>query len=92
MIINDSKGELYNRHSKELSELNYNIVIINFRNPATGNAWNPLSIPYEFYKTGDMDKASEFANGIANNLMIGDISSPDPFCFRFDVWLDNVAL
>lgn len=79
MIINDSKGELYNRHSKELSELDYNIVVINFRNPATGNAWNPLSIPYEFYKTGDMDKASEFANDIANNLMRGDSSSTDPF-------------
>ena len=79
MIINDSKGELYNRHSKELSELNYNIIVINFRNPAIGNAWNPLSIPYEFYKMGDIDKASEFANDIANNLMRGETSSTDPF-------------
>ena len=79
MIINDSKGELYNRHSKELSELNYNIIVINFRNPAIGNAWNPLSIPYEFYKMGDIDKASEFANDIANNLMRGETSATDPF-------------
>lgn len=79
MIINDSKGELYTRHSQELSELGYNIVVINFRNPSVGNAWNPLSIPFEYYKKGDMDKSAEFANDIASNLMRAESSSNDPF-------------
>lgn len=79
MIINDSKGELYHRQARELSELGYDIIVLNFRDPATGNAWNPLNIPYQFYKEGDIDKASEFANDIANNLMTGEISASDPF-------------
>ena len=79
MIINDSKGELYNRLAGELRDKGYNIVVINFRNPATGNAWNPLHIPYQFYVRGDIDRAAEFANDIANNLMTGETSADDPF-------------
>ncbi len=79
MIINDSKGELHNRLAAELEAKGYHIVVINFRNPAVGNAWNPLYIPYKFYINGDIDRASEFANDIANNLMVSERSSDDPF-------------
>ncbi len=79
MIINDSKGELYNRLAGELYRSGYEIITINLRNPSVGNSWNPLAIPFEFYCNGDMDKAAEFANDIANNLMLNDISSDDPF-------------
>ncbi|MEN6595115.1 MAG: type IV secretory system conjugative DNA transfer family protein [Clostridiaceae bacterium] len=79
MIINDSKGELHARLAGELKSRGYNIVVINFRNPSVGNAWNPLHIPYQFFIEGDIDKASEFANDIANNLMISDRATDDPF-------------
>ena len=79
MIINDPKGELYSRHAAELEGMGYNIVEINFRNPSLGNAWNPLFIPYQFYISGDEDKAGEFINDIANNLMVSEKSSNDPF-------------
>lgn len=79
MIINDPKGELYSRHAAELEKLGYNIVDINFRNPAVGNSWNPLYIPYQFYISGDEDKSAEFINDISNNLMVGEKSSNDPF-------------
>lgn len=79
MIINDPKGELYNRHAGDLRNLGYNLVEINFRDPSVGNSWNPLFIPYQFYLEGDYDKAAEFANDIANNLMLSDRSSDDPF-------------
>ena len=79
MIINDPKGELYMRHAAELESLGYDIVDINFRNPAVGNSWNPLYIPYQFYTSGDEDKAAEFINDIANNLMVGEKSSTDPY-------------
>ena len=36
MIINDAKGELYNRLAAELQELGYNIVVINLRDPSEG--------------------------------------------------------
>ncbi len=79
MIINDSKGELYEHLSNELRKKKYKIITINLREPSTGNAWNPLYIPYKFYMTGDIDKAAEFANDIANNLMEVDRNSKDPF-------------
>lgn len=79
MIINDPKGELYARHAAELEKLGYNIVDINFRNPLVGNSWNPLYIPYQFYISGDEDKAAEFINDISNNLMVSEKSSNDPF-------------
>ena len=79
LIINDSKGELYNRLASELHEAGYDIIAINLRKPSVGNAWNPLYIPYQFYLAGDMDRASEFANDIANNLMNGEKAGNDPF-------------
>lgn len=79
MIINDPKGELFARHAGTLKKQGYNIVEINFRNPSVGNAWNPLHIPYQFYINGNFDKAAEFINDIATNLMVSDRSTDEPF-------------
>lgn len=79
MIINDPKGELYTRTAGELRDLGYRIITINLRDPTVGHAWNPLRIPYLYYKSGDMDKAAEFANDIASTLTLGEISQKDPF-------------
>lgn len=79
LIINDPKGELFARHAGDLKKQGYNIVEINFRDPSVGNSWNPLFIPYQFYINGDIDKAAEFINDIANNLMVSDRSTDDPF-------------
>lgn len=79
MIINDPKAEIHNRCAAELKEEGYNVIVINIRDPEFGNAWNPLAIPYRFYLNGDIDKAAEFANDVAHNLMMEEISTKDPF-------------
>ena len=79
MIINDSKGELYRRTAGFLKSKGYRIVTVNFRNPAIGNSWNPLYIPYQYYINGDVDKAAEFANDIASIICLSQISNSDPF-------------
>lgn len=79
MIINDSKGELYSKTAGFLKSKGYKIVTINFRNPAVGNSWNPLFIPYQYYVNGDVDKAAEFANDIASIICLSEISHSDPF-------------
>ena len=79
MIINDTKGELYTRLSGVLNNNGYDIVVINFRNPRLGNCWNPLKIPFTLYRNGDINRASEFANDIAVNLMLSNASVQDPF-------------
>lgn len=79
MVINDPKGEIYNRIAGDLKELDYNIITLNLREPTVGFAWNPLQLPFQYYKAGDIDKAAEFANDIANILILGEISTEDPF-------------
>ena len=70
MIINDPKGELYKYCGDYLKEQGYNIVVLNFREPDQGNAWNPLTMPYYYFKNGNVDKATELLEDIANNILV----------------------
>lgn len=78
MILTDPKGELHRNHSEMLKEKGYNIIVLNFRNPAQGNAWNPLSLPYRLYKEGNTDKAIELLDDVGRNIL-HDPGSKDPF-------------
>lgn len=78
VIISDPKAEIYARTVEYLRSLDYDINVINLRIPDYSKRWNPLNIPYHFYCNGDMDKACEFANDIAQN-MIPHIEGKDPF-------------
>lgn len=80
MIIHDAKGELYKRTATFLEKAGYRVIAVNFRQPELGHAWNPLMIPYHYYKEGDLDKAAEFANDVASTITLGNIAdSKDPF-------------
>lgn len=79
MIITDPKAEVYNRTASMLKNKGYEIIVLNFRNPSTGSCWNPLAIPFEMYKNGDRDRAHEFINDIALNLMLAEKSTKDVF-------------
>lgn len=79
MIVSDPKAEIYERTANFLAEQGYEIQIINLRDPSVGNSWNPLNIPYSFYKNKDIDKACEFVNDIAVNLMLSEKSIKDPY-------------
>jgi len=70
MVINDPKGELYKYCGDYLKSQGYNIVVLNFREPDQGNAWNPLTMPYYYFKQGNMDKATELVEDIANNILV----------------------
>ena len=59
MVITDPKGEIYEQTSEMLRKRGYNIVLLNFRNPQNGNAWNPLTLPYRLWTSGNQDKAIE---------------------------------
>lgn len=79
MVISDPKAEIYYRTAGYLYKSGYNIKVINLREPNQGHAWNPLALPYKFYKEGNIDRAYEFANDIAVNLTIIDKSLGDAF-------------
>ena len=80
MIITDPKGEIYEKTSNMLREKGYNVLILNFRDPQQGNAWNPLSLPYRIYKSGNQDKAIELLDDLAANILYEEKSgNADPF-------------
>ena len=79
MIISDPKAEIYKRTAAYLSKKGYDIKVLNLRDPQYGSAWNPLSVPYQFYKSGDIDRAYEFANDIAVNMTNIDKSKKEVF-------------
>ncbi len=78
MIITDPKGEIYKNHSNLLRSRGYNIIVLNFRNPQMGNCWNPLTLPYQLYKAGNTDKATELVDDVALNIL-QDKKAQDPF-------------
>ena len=80
MIITDPKGEIYENNAEELRERGYNVVLLNFRDPQKGSAWNPLTLPYSLYKTGNKDKANELLDDLALNILYDEKSqNQDPF-------------
>ena len=79
MILTDPKGELYRDHSEMLRAKGYKIVVLNFRDPQMGNAWNPLTLPYQLYKAGNTDKATELLEDVALNIIYDPENKNDPF-------------
>lgn len=79
MIITDPKGELYKAASDYMRERGYNVIVLNFRDPQNGNAWNPLTLPYQYYKDGNTDKATEILDDVALNILYDPNNKGEPF-------------
>ncbi len=80
MIITDPKGEIYENTSNYLRSLDYNIVLLNFRDPQQGNSWNPMYLPYSLYKDGKIDKSIELLEDLAANILKDpSAKGQDPF-------------
>ena len=80
MIITDPKGEIYEKTSNMLRSRGYQILLLNFRDPQNGNAWNPMSLPYQMYKDGNQDKAIELLDDLALNILYDESNkNADPF-------------
>ena len=79
MILTDPKGELYEETSEMLRAYGYNVIILNFRDPQKGNAWNPMNLPYKLYQEGNSDKAVELLDDLALNILYDEKNTGDPF-------------
>lgn len=75
MIVHDCKGELRSALAWELSRAGYRIVTLNFREPAQGNGWNPLAVPYGHYCAGDLERACDGIGQVVDSLM-GETADP----------------
>ena len=79
MILTDPKGELYEETAEMLRAYGYNVIVLNFRDPQKGNAWNPMTLPYRLYKEGNTDKAIELLDDLALNILYDEKNTGDPF-------------
>ena len=80
IICTDPKGEIYEKTGGLLKNRGYDIILLNFRDPQKGNAWNPLTLPYKLYKSGNQDKAIELLDDLALNILYdGSSNNSDPF-------------
>ena len=80
-ILHDMKGEIYNVLSGELKNKGYNTVVINLADPTKSEGFNPLSLPYDLYKSGNKDKAVDILENIAYYFLEVANKTPntDPF-------------
>ncbi len=67
-VATDPKGELYMRTSGYAKAEGYNIVVLNFRDIGKGDMWNPLELPYERYKAGDVEGAMSMINDFVETI------------------------
>ena len=80
IVCTDPKGEIYEETGQMLRDKGYNIILLNFRNPQKGNAWNPLSLPYQLYTNDNKDKAIELLDDLALNILYDESNNnADPF-------------
>jgi len=78
MIINDTKGELYSITYNYLKQKNYKIRIINLRDAFDSDGWNPLHLPYKYYKEGNIDEAGDLIENFSKSLT-KNLSSKDMY-------------
>ena len=79
MILTDPKGELYASSAERLKDLGYKVIVLNFREPEKGSAWNPLALPYQYYKEGNKDKATELLDDVSLSILYDPNNKNDPF-------------
>lgn len=68
MVINDTKGELYSYTSNFLKEQGYIVKVINLRDALASDGWNPLHLPYKYFKNGNIDLAGDLIENFAKSL------------------------
>ncbi|MCK9181216.1 MAG: type IV secretory system conjugative DNA transfer family protein, partial [Bacteroides sp.] len=78
MIINDSKGEILRETYGYLKDGDYNIKIINLRDPYKSDGWNPLHLPYKYFKQGNIEKEVEIVNDFSYSIC-QEVSARDPY-------------
>ncbi len=78
MVINDVKGELYCNTYEFLKSQGYKIRVINLRDALASDGWNPLHLPYKYYKDGNIDLAGDLIENFSKSLT-KNLSSKDMY-------------
>lgn len=79
-IVTDPKGELYTHTSGLFHREEYQVLVLNFRDPTHSHGWNPMYTAYMYYKNGQTDKALETFSDLSSFFYYDKPGSKaDPF-------------
>ena len=78
MVINDTKSELYSVSADYLEKKGYNIYIINLRDAMSSDGWNPLHLPFTYYRNNMIDEAGDMIENFTSSLC-KNLSSKDMY-------------
>lgn len=68
LFIIDDKQEYYNKFYEELKNNEYEIKVINFKEPLKSNGWDPIEYINYLYNNNKMDKSIEMTKNIGISL------------------------
>lgn len=79
-VVTDPKGELFAKTSGYVEKQGYKTIVLNFRDIGYGSCWNPLTLPYKLYHSGERDKALAMLNDISSAMTAYQLNDKaDPF-------------
>ena len=79
-IVNDPRGEIYEKMGGLAKEKGYSIKVLNFADTSKGNNFNPLYLPYQLYKNGNIDAAIEMLEDVGYYIVCDSHKTDaDPF-------------
>lgn len=79
LLFLDNKEEYYGTFASELKGKGYNVLVLNLKDSRKSNGFNPLLLPYQYYKEGNKDKAIELINQLCLEICKEDRNNADPF-------------
>lgn len=79
LLVLDNKNEYFGTFKSELDKNNYNTMVFNLDDAYKSNSFNPLLLPYKYYKEDNMDKAVEMIKEIGLEIFKTDNHYSDPF-------------
>lgn len=78
-LVNDPKGELFDKMSLYLKEQGYNVVLLNFRDPKYGQRFNPWELVTKLIKEGKRGAAGELVKALSDIVLLSSHSEKEPF-------------
>ncbi len=85
-VVTDPKGELYAKTSGLVKDMGYKTVVLDFRNIGYGDMWNPLSLPYELYHSGNQETAISMFNDF-----IATVAAPQYASTKDVFWVEMAS-
>lgn len=78
LLVVDNREEYYETFNKKVKEQGYNTYVINLEDTTKSNGYNPLILPYNLYKNGNIDESVELIKNLCLEFFKSNVNE-DPF-------------